>query len=181
VILEKIRLKIANRLLRKKISGLKRQKTLFDFASAKYAGIVCASENETSINVLKDFLGFLHQKGIRYFVLGYFAGKKIPEKFLFWQGMEFITQNDLNIFFIPKADVVDKFVAEPFDMLINCSIHPHFPVEYVAQTSVAKCKVGVLNDGNPNYDLMIDIGKQPSIKYFLDNVKLYLSNLRNPE
>ncbi|MDR2036663.1 MAG: hypothetical protein LBQ60_01925 [Bacteroidales bacterium] len=153
---------------------------LFDFASAKYVGIVCASADETSIKYLKEFMHFLAQKGIKYFVLGYFDGKKIPDNFLFWKEMEFITQNDLNLLMIPKGETVDKFIREPFDMLINCSINSYFPVEYISRLSVAKCKVGVLRDEDQEYDLMIDIKKHNTIDYFLENVKLYLSDLRNP-
>jgi hypothetical protein len=173
---EKTRLIVAQKLLRKKTAKLKRQKMLFDFASAKYVGIICASEDETSINILKSFLHFLQQKKIKYLVLGYFNGKHVPENFLYWKEMEFITQNELNFFFIPKGSIVNKFIAEPFDMMINCSMTNYFPVEYIAQTSIAKCKVG-LPDGDGDYDLMIDI-KQKNIRYFLENIQLYLSHLR---
>ncbi len=153
---------------------------LFDLATAKYVGVVCATEDEASTSLLKDFLHLLTQKGIKYLVLGYFDGKKIPDNFLYWKGMEFITQNDLNFFFIPKSPAVDKFINEPFDLLINCSIKEYFPVEYVAQMSVAKCKVGTLHKDPSDYDLMFDIEKQKNVGYFLENLKLYLSDLRNP-
>lgn len=154
---------------------------LFDFASAKYIGIVCSTEDEISTGHLKDFLQFLSQRGIKYLVLGYFDGKKIPDNFLYWKGMEFITHSDLNFFGIPNNPTVDKFVKEPFDMLINCSVENYFPIEYVTQLSHAKCKVGILRDGDSYYDLMIDIRKKKTVEYFLENVKLYLSDLRNPK
>ena len=167
-------------LLRKKSAKLKRQKMLFDFASAKYVGILCATEDEENTRILKDFLNFLSQRGINYLVLGYFDGKKIPDNFLYWKGMEFITQNNLNFFFIPKNPTVDKFITEPFDLLINCSVRGYFPVEYMAQMSIAKCKVGTLHENQTDYDLMFDIQKQKNVGYFLENLKLYLSDLRNP-
>jgi hypothetical protein len=71
-------------------------------------------------------------------------------------------------------------MTEPFDMLLNCSMNRYFPVEYMVQVSVAKCKVGISADNFSDYDLMIDVGKQKDIGYFLDNLRLYLSNLRNP-
>jgi hypothetical protein len=176
--LENIRLKIARRRLRKKTAHLKRQKMLHDFASAKSIGIICTSADAKSVQMLKDFLHFIAQKDIKYWVLGYFNVKKIPENFLFWKEMDFFTQKELNFLFIPKSPTVDKFIANPFDMLINCSMEEYFPIEYIMQSSVAKCKVG-MNDNKYN-DLSLEL-KKKEIGYFLENVKLYLSNLRKSE
>jgi len=181
VFFEKLRLKIANVLLRQKSKKVKRQKMLFDFASAKYVGILCSPEDEISTQYLRDFLHYLSQKGIRYSVFGYFNGEIIPENFLYWKGIDFITHKDLNFIYIPKNPIVDKFILEPFDMLINCTVMQHFPVEYIAQLSVAKCKVGIMSESESCYDLMIDIQKNCTIEYFLKNLEKYLSNIRHPQ
>ena len=166
-------------LLRRKTVRMKRQKMLFDFASAKYVGVLCSPQDEFTTAQLKNFLHFLSQKGIKYLVLGYFNGKNIPENFLYWKGIDFFTQKDLNFFFIPKNPMVDKFINEPFDMLINCNVNDYFPVEYMSHLSVAKCKVGIMREGDSCYDLMIDIKKTPTIEYFLKNIEKYLSNLKH--
>ena len=172
---------MADMLLRRQTARMKRQKMLFDFASAKYIGILCSPQDEVSTGYLKDFMQYLSQKGIQYLVFGYFDGTQIPENFLYWKGMDFITRKDLNIFFMPKSPIVDKFIREPFDMLINCNIANYFPVEYISQLSVAKCKVGIMREDESYYDLMIDIQKNSTIEYFLKNLEIYLSNLRKPQ
>ena len=181
VILEKSRLKLANMLLRRRIAKVKRQKMLFDFASAKYIGVLCSPQDEINTGHLKNFLHYLSQKGIKYSVFGYFDEKKIPDNFLYWKGIDFITRQDLNFFFIPQNPIIDKFINEPFDMLINCNIANYFPLEYMSQLSVAKCKVGVMHDDKSCYDLMIDIKKNQTVEYFLKNLEIYLSNLRNSQ
>jgi hypothetical protein len=105
----------------------------------------------------------------------------IPDNFLYWKGMDFITRKELNLFFIPEKQMVDKFIHEPFDMLINCTVTQYFPVEYIAQLSMAKCKVGIMYKGESCYDLMIDIHKNRTIEYFLKNLKVYMSNIRQPK
>jgi len=180
VILEGLRLKIANMLLRRKKARVKRQKALYDFASAKYIGVLCSPQNEVDTGHLRDFLQYLLRKGIRYSVLGYFDGNQVPENFLYWKGMDFMTRKDLNFFFMPEGPMVEKFIREPFDMLINCNIADYFAVEYMSQLSVAKCKVGIMRKGEPAYDLMIEIEKNPTIEYFLKNLEKYLTNLRKP-
>ena len=166
-------------LLRKKTAKMKRQKKLFDFATAKSVGVLCSPQDEVSTAKLKDFLYYLSQRGIKYSVFGYFDGKNIPENFLYWKEIDFITRNDLNFFFMPKNTVVDKFINEPFDMLINCNNTHFFPIEYISQLSVAKCKVGIMHEGESYFDLMIDIHKNPTIEYFLKNLEIYLTNLRH--
>ena len=178
VILENIRLRIANMLLRKKSARVKRQKMLYDFASAKYVGVVCSPQDEENTKHLRDFLYHLTQKGIQYSVFAYFDGNEIPENYLYWKGLDFITRKDLDFFFIPKSQVVDKFINEPFDILINCTVAHYFPVEYISQLSVAKCKVGVMREDDSCYDLMIDVKKNQTLEYFLKNLEKYLSNLK---
>ena len=168
-------------LLRKKSARVKRQKMLHDFASAKYVGVLCSPQDELNTSHLKDFLYHLTQKGIQYSVFGYFDGNNIPENFLYWKGLDFITRKDLNFFFIPKNQIVDRFIHEPFDMLINCTVTQYFPVEYISQLSVAKCKVGIMREGDSCYDLMIDIHKNRTIEYFLKNLEIYLANIRHPK
>ena len=180
MILESVRLQIARMLLRRKSARVKRQKTLFDFATAKYIGILCSPQDEITTGHLKVFLQRLAQKGTKYLVFGYFDGKDIPENFLYWKEMDFVTQKDLNFFFMPENKTVNKFIREPFDMLINCSIANYFPVEYIAQLSVAKCKVGIMREDESCYDLMIDIQKNRTVEYFLKNLDIYLSNIRHP-
>ena len=165
-------------LLRRESARIKRQKQLFDFTSAKYIGVLCSPQDEISTGHIKNFLQFLSQKGIRYSVFGYFDEKTIPENFLYWKGMDFITRQDLNFLLIPKNLVVGNFINEPFDMLINCTMTPYFPVEYIAQLSIAKCKVGIKHENESCYDVMIDIQKNHTIEYFLKNLEVYLSNLK---
>jgi len=178
---ERIRLKIAHLHLRKKSAKMKRQKMLFDFVSAKYIGVLCSSLDEANTAHLREFLQYLSQRGIKYSVIGYFDGKNIPENFLFWKEMDFFTRKDLNFFYIPQSPMVGKFISEPFDMLINCNIAGYFPVEYMSQLSVAKCKVGIKREDESSCDLMIDIQKNQTIAYFLKNLEIYLTNLKNPQ
>ena len=155
--LENIRLNIARRKLQKRTAGLKRQKVLYDFASAKFIGIICASVDEKSVHLLKSFLQFLTQRNIHYQVVGYFNMKKIPNNFLFWKEWDFFTQKELPFFFTPTSPTVNKFIVTPFDMLINCSMESYFPIESIMRLSVAKCKVGISD--SPDNDLSLELKK----------------------
>jgi len=155
---------------------------LYDFASAKSIGLLCSPNDVFSTVHLKDFLNYLSHKKIKYSVFGYFDGKTIPENFLYLKDFDFITQQELNFWFIPKGPTVDKFINEPFDMLIDCNINSFFPIEYISHLSKAKCKVGVMRQGSETcYDLMIDITKNKTLEYYLENLGIYLTNLRHAQ
>ena len=177
MILEEFRHKVARIYLRKRFAMVQRQRMMYDLSSAKYIGILCAPQDEACIVLLKEFLNTLSRKGIKYSVLGYFNKNKIPENFLYLTGMDFIIQKDLNLLLIPQNTSVDKFIQEPFDMLIDCSIPDYFPIEYIARLSLAKYKVGIFREGEPYYDLTVDITKNRTIEYFFKSLDMYLSNL----
>ncbi len=176
----KTRLRIAKRLLQKKNAKVKRQKRLFDFATAGYIGVICSTDNADSVKCLKEFLSHLTNKGIKYLVLGYFNGKQIPENYLYWKDMDFITQKNLSFLYVPQGETVEKFIAEPFDILINCSMEERFPIEYIVSMSKATFKVGIMHQDYSSYDLMVDTSKKNTVEYFLENLELYLSDLRHP-
>jgi len=178
VIFENLRYRVAHLLLRRKQAGFNRQKALYDFASAKNVGILTAVQDEAGIAHVKEFLSYLARNSVKYTVFGYFIGKTIPENFLYLKDMDFITSDDLSFFYIPEGDNIQKFIDEQFDMLINCNIANHFPVEYIAQLSHAKCKVAIMREKAHGYDLLIDISKERTIDYFLKNLVVYLTNLK---
>ena len=179
MIFENLRYKIANVVLRRKQAKVNRQKALYDFASAKHLGLVSSIHNEADAACLKEFLHYLSRRAIKYTVFGYIVDSKIPENFLYLKDMDFITRENLNFLFIPNTPNVQKFIDNPFDILICCNVSNFFPVEYIAQLSLAKCKVGIKQDHEYGYDLTIDISKERTIEYFLKNLVIYLSNLRN--
>ena len=166
--------------LRRKAAKQQRQKVLHDFASAKHIGLLSVVQNEADTACLKEFLHYISRRDIKYTVFGYFMDNNIPENFLYLKNMDFLTQKNLNFLFIPKSPEVEKFIAEPFDILISCNISNSFPVKYISQLSKAKYKVGILNEDSAGYDLTIDISKEKTIEYFLKNIVIYLSNLKNP-
>ena len=181
MILGGLRDKIGRIYLRRKASKVKRQKKLYDFASAKTVGVLCMPQDEASTIQLKEFLHYLSRRGIKYSVFGYFDGAVIPENFLYLKDMDFMTQQDLNFFFVPTSSAALKFIQEPFDMLVNCCLSEYFPVEYMSQMSIASCKVGIKREGESGYDLMIDVAKNRTIEFYLKNLEKYLSNLSNTE
>ena len=72
---------------------------------------------------------------------------------------------------------VSKFTKEDFDILIDLSNGDHVPLNFIFKESKARMKVG-LRDSRAalQCDFMIDLGDNPTIDKYLQNLDVYLSN-----
>ncbi|NJM15859.1 MAG: hypothetical protein HC896_11270, partial [Bacteroidales bacterium] len=60
----------------------------------------------------------------------------------------------------PISVTVESFIQTKFDILINLSLEPSYPIEYVVALSNAQFKVGKFEQDNLHLDLMIDLTKE---------------------
>ena len=56
--------------------------------------------------------------------------------------------------------MVDAFIKEPFDLLINLSLEDYYPIRYIIALSPALFKVGKFDANEIYLDFMIDIEKE---------------------
>ena len=114
-------------------------------------------------------------------MLGYVDDLEIPDHYLLRRGFQFFCQKDLKWSKVPGAIFVKDFARKPFDILFDLSMEEHFPVHYVLKLSPASYKIGRLVT-HKEYDLMINIEKESSIVYLIDQIRYYLSiiHTRNP-
>lgn len=173
-----IKCKIGELNLRKRLKNLQRKVKTHNFITAKSVGILFSSPDEHSFNAIKDFLSFLSQKEIKVIALGYVPSKKIPQQFLLRKGINFYCNTDLNWYYKPKNEIVDQFMNQEFDILFDLSLNDYFTVNYVGSLSKATFKIGKQSD-NAYPDLVIDINKNKSVDYLIEQIKHYLNILNN--
>jgi hypothetical protein len=88
----------------------------------------------------------------------------------------------LNWFGKPSTHIIENFINEEYDLLIDLNIHDHFPLKYIAALSKAKFKVGKYKEQDEIiYDMMIDSDNTQKLKYFLRQVDTYIAMLNKPE
>jgi hypothetical protein len=175
---KRIKCKIGQFNLRKRLKNLKRQVITHNFNTAKTAGILFSSPDEQSFNVIKEFLSFLSSKGMNVIALGYVPGNKIPQQFLMLRGINFYCNKDLNWYYKPKNEIIDQFMDQEFDILFDLSIKDSFTVNYVGELSKAAFKIGMQKKISYQ-DLVIDVNKNKSIEYLIEQIKHYLNILNN--
>jgi hypothetical protein len=93
-------------------------------------------------------------------VLGYVDSKKLIDHYLYRKGFDFFCKNDLNWYYKPVSSQTEKFINEPFDILINLSLEYQFPIHYVCSASKASFKTGRYSPTDTSLDFMIDIEKE---------------------
>lgn len=175
---ENIKSRIGRFNFRKRLKNLKRQVITHNFNTAKSAGILFSSPDEQSFNVIKEFLSFLSQKEMNVIALGYIPANKIPQEYLMRKGFNFYCNTDLNWYNKPKNEIIDQFINQEFDILFDLSIKNSSTINYVGALSKAAFKIGVQKEDSYQ-DLVIDIDKNKSIEYLIEQIKHYLNILNN--
>jgi hypothetical protein len=167
--------------VRRKLKLVKRDKCIHNFTTARSAGILFTCRNEGDFAAVKEFKEFLESEAIETSVLGFVDEMEIPDPFLLRKGFQFFCQKDLKWSKAPGALFVKDFARKPFDILFDLSLEDLFPVHFVLKLSPASYKIGRLVR-HKEYDLMIDIEKERSIVYLIEQIRHYLSiiHTRNP-
>jgi len=176
---EKIKLSAGRKALGK-MEEPRRQRAGSNFHDAQSVGILYADSDERYFNKIKAFAKYLKDKfGVRHIkCVGFVneSSKNLP----IWQSMklefEYFTKDDLNWYLRPVQNV-SKFIKEDFDILIDLTNGDHIPLNFIFKESKAKMKVGLRDSlAARQCDLMIDLGDNPTIDKYLQNLDMYLSN-----
>jgi hypothetical protein len=179
---KKLRTTIGERILRNKFKVRKRKRCIHDFQDAKSIGVLFKTNNLNDFQLVKNFLHYLREFNTKVIALCYIDTKKIPDYYLLMKGFNFFSKNSVNFFYIPNHQLVDDFMEQHFDILIDLSVENSFPVKYIGVLSNADFKIGMLRKNEENYyDLMIDIGSNKNIENLIENIKHYIPIFAGPE
>lgn len=173
--LRKIRTIVGEKILRKKLRTQKRSRCIYDFHRAQLVGVLFKVNTINEFQLIKDFLHYLRELDNKVIALCYIDSKKIPDYYLLVKGFNFFTRKSVNFFYIPRHPMVNDFIEQPFDMLIDLTIDDIFTIKYIGILSKAKYKVGMRQKRmEKHYDLMIDIEKNRSIANLIESIKHYI-------
>ena len=166
--------KIARWLLKRKERSLQRAKTVCNFDTASTVGVIFSLEEEEAFDLTNQFLNFLVEKKIKTYALGYCPQKEIPPRIAPNSKINLFTRKDLNWYYKPNHPIVEQFMNQEFDILIDLSKHRFLPLQFVNNLSRARFKVGKESNNGRNYDLMISIGEDQGLAYLIEKIKYYV-------
>jgi len=183
-LIKNIKLKIANRLLNAELKAkhLQKEPIKFAFEKVKTVGVLFDATNPEDFELVKRYVTYLREYSKKVKVLGYFNTKNIPALTYSKLEYDFFSVKDVNWMYKPNSMVINNFIAEEFDLLIDLNVNDHFPIKYIAALSKAKFKVGKYIENEIDvYDMMIDADQTKTVKYFLRQVDTYITMLNKVE
>lgn len=176
-----IRDRLGRFVLSKKSKHLKRKRKFFGLQTAKRYGIIfyVNKKSHEEIDKVKELIKFLKKnKEVEIKALGFYDQKIIPYKLFESKKIAYFCRKDLNWINQPKTKEVSGFIKEDFDVLIDLSLKPVYPLHYIADLSRARFKIGKLFKNQNGHDFMVNVDQDNTTDYMIKQLKNYLSIIK---
>lgn len=163
--------KIANRILQSQLSSVSREKRVSNLDSASSAGILWEIDQKESFDRVVEELGKAGVKttGLCYSPMGKAA---IPEN------INGFSRKQTNYWTeVPNVELVEDFIHQKFDLLIDLTRQKYFPVLYITALSEATFKIGYAGRSQNYFDLNIDFQETPEPSQLADQILYYLKRI----
>ncbi len=157
-----------------KVVGSQKNRVSTSIDKSKHIGILFDATLTASDPVLA-YAKKLEKKGIRVDILAF---AKRPKEETVDLPYPFYHVKQIGFNYIPKGEVVQQFIQQPFDILICFFQSENLGLEYISASSMAKCRIG--NQLNKTYcfDLMINAEKKVNdFKYYIQQVEQILAKM----
>jgi hypothetical protein len=151
---------MGRRVLAQKLKNQIRHPIICNIDHVQHIGIIYNATEYVSFEIIRNLVKDLSHDSRKITVLGYVDSKKLIDHYLYRKGFDFFSKNELNWYSKPVSSVVDHFIAEPFDLLINLSLEEYYPIRYITALSAASFKAGKFSPDEIHLDFMIDIEKE---------------------
>ena len=155
-----------------------------NLAQSVKVGILYLVADETAHNQVRNYVKKIKEDlGItKIMALGFYNEKELPFFLHAKLNFDVFSAKDLNWYRIPHGNVVQNFIAEEYDILIDLTVHDHLPLQYILAKSKSRFKVGRLSDANAHFlDMMIDTAGADSLPQLIANVDRYLMMINAPK
>ncbi len=174
--IDKTKSKIANLLLKNKLAKVKRKIKSFGLNNAKQVGIIYHFNSALQDEEVRSFARFLKEERINVETLCYISSKEQIDKVKSELTYKYFNKKELNWLQLPQKKDCLRFISKEFDILIDLSTKTYLPIKYITSLSKAHFKVGESSAYKTEQcDLTIDISKNKTQTYLIEQVKHYLS------
>jgi hypothetical protein len=175
------RLNFGKSVLKKKLARIRRKTSYPGFGMVKKIGIVWDASNPGEFASLSRFCQKMHERNIDVKVIGYYAGKNLPDQYTAIRYLSCFRNDEISFFYLPNSAETDAFISTKFDLLIDINFNKLLPLNYISYLSEARFKVG-LSEENPAsspFDLMMELKSPVNIENYLSQSLQYLEMI-NP-
>ncbi len=177
-IVSTVRKKAAKYFLEREYKKVQRKPEVRNLAQSKNIGILFEIRSEEDLNTVRFFVSQIKERSRKITALGYVTKKELLQSLKSDNEFDFISRLDFNWQLKPNGYVIKNFMSDGFDMLIDLSLHRNIALLRISAFTKAKMKVARFDDKqNEYFDLLIDIGKDQSLKYLINQIKHYITKI----
>src|SRR4051812_45012456 len=91
---------------------------IVNYAAAKNVGIIYEADDEESNRLVHEYTAALRADNKRVHEMGYIHKRKVPTELKVNAYSEYFSRKHLNWLGIPQQAELEKFIREPFDILL---------------------------------------------------------------
>lgn len=171
--LQKIKYYLYKTALNRELSKIKTiDRQMMNIDKAQKIGVLYNATKVNDVIAVTEFSDMLKNAGKNVSMLGYQNVKPQKNEAV---AMGIFNKENVNWFSKPKGKEVFDFKNQKFDILICAFIDKCLPLEYIANVSLSKFRVGHFNQASIDaFELMINTGEKKDLKYLLNQINHFL-------
>jgi hypothetical protein len=146
---------------RKYLSTTERERRFVSYAKAKTVLILFESDYSEKNQPIRRMILSLQQDGKKVSAWGFIDKKEITTSIL--PDFRVLHHQQTDFFHKPVISYINELSELEFDLLIDLSLKPILPLQYLAMYANAYCKAGIRQNDLPIYDFMLDLESKKSI------------------
>ena len=173
--IKKIRIRIGEKLLAQKLARRERRVIIRNIKDVETAAIVFDASASENIYFVKQFVKQLKEYGIKTKVLGYINKTREHIDLISDHKALYINKEDFTFFYVTKDEAINKFIDEPFHLMIIYCEHDYFPLRYIGMLSAAELKVGESGLCEDIPDVVFDLHENRGLPGLQKQIFHYLS------
>ena len=156
----------------------KRQRQVFNLEAANRITILFDATKPKDIQRVKTFVNILSKGKELVTAMGYVNKKDKSFEHMSTLHFDFFSNDELNWYGKPQGMVIENFLQEEYDILIDLSLKEFYPLTYMAVASPSKFKVGRYRDDVNVFDLTIDNKMDSSLYALIKEITHYLKRIK---
>ena len=155
----------------------KRTRAVFNLKTAQKITVLFDATNPKDILRVKELVKILSPGKDLVSAMGFVNEKDKSFEHMSTLHFDFFSNENLNWFGKPQGMVIDNFLKEEYDILIDLTLTKFYPLTYMAVASPAKFKVGRCRADIGVLDLSIDNTKNQSLEALIKEITHYLNRI----
>jgi hypothetical protein len=179
MVVQKTRAKAGEYFLQRVIPSPGRMVTVCPWDQAQTIGILFDATQPEELKMVQQIVRRLRDEKKKVRAMGFYNAKESPNMLNAKLEFDYFTRKQVNWHYRPRDPILQTYLEEPFDVLINLCSRPLLPLLYMVALSNARFKVGRFHARFLRfYDFCLTTQEAVSPKVLFDHAEHYLRVLK---